>query len=196
MTTIATMTGRVIDFLNPDPEQLHLDDIAAGLWSQPRFSGQTVRPYNVLQHSLLVADLCAPENRLHGLLHDAAEAYLCDVPSPAKEAMRASSGWDSGRSPYDVLEERLWRAICRRWDISPDMPDDVKAADLEAMLIEAPRLQPEGWKNPVWDGYRAQAVPAGAVWRFNTHLVMERHAATSFWKLEVCRELVSRGAAA
>lgn len=199
MTSIATLTGRVIDFLNPDPDQLNLDDIAAGLSAQPRYTGQTIRPYNVLQHSLLVAELAAPENRLHALLHDAPEAYLCDVPSPAKEAMRqvfrSPFGGDQ-LSAYDALEARLWRAICRRWDLSPDMPDDVKTADLEAMLIEAPRLQPEGWKHPFWDGHRDRAVPAWASGYLYQLLGMGPSDCRAKWILDVATEITKRRAAA
>ena len=90
MTAIATRSGRVIDFLKPDPAQIHLQDIADGLSKAPRYAGHTEKPWNVLQHSLLVAHLVSPGNRLHALLHDAPEAYLCDVPSPARRRRAAS----------------------------------------------------------------------------------------------------------
>lgn len=151
MTAIATISGRVIDFLAPDPAQIHLDDIARGLARQARYTGQTVRPYSVAMHSLLVAELVPHEHRLHALLHDAPEAYTGDAPSPMKEAMRAFARVRGHASDYDLVEHGLWKAVCRRFDIAPDLPEEVHLADRWAMLVEAPELQPRGWEHAVWD---------------------------------------------
>lgn len=196
MTAIATVTGRVIDFLNPDPEQLSLDDIARGLSRAPRYAGQTDKPYTVIQHSLLVAHLVEPEHRLHALLHDAPEAYLCDVPSPAKDAMRAIAQLTGHQSSYDVIEHFIWKSICRRWDLSPDLPKAVKWADAQAMAIEAPELQPDGWKHPIWDFAREITYPGGAVHYFHA-LLMEGHGmAVGRWLEGVATELTARRRAA
>lgn len=194
MTAIATVTGRVIDFLHPDPDQLHLDDIARGLSRAPRYAGQTDKHYTVLQHSLLVAHLVPATDRLHALLHDAPEAYLCDVPSPAKEAMRVvSPGGDSG---YDVLEQRLWFAMAKRWDISPVLPESVKKADTMAMVVEAPELQPEGWEHPIWDFAREIAVPRQAVNYLHALLMEGPQLAVGRWLEGVATELAARRRAA
>lgn len=155
MTSIATLSGRVIDFVNPDPDQVLLDDIAAGLARHARYTGQTVRTYSVAMHCMLVASLVAPEHRLHALLHDAPEAYTGDAPSPFKEAMRTLARFTGHQSPYDTVEHGLWKAICRRYDLAPDLPPEVARADHFAMVIEAPILQPKGWQHAVWDFARA-----------------------------------------
>lgn len=196
MTAIATVTGRVIDFLNPDPEQISLDDIARGLSRAPRYAGHTDRPYSVLQHSLLVAHLVPSEHRLHALLHHAPEAYLCDVPSPAKEAMRAIAKLTGHQSPYDVLEYGFWKAICRRWDLSPEMPEAVTLADRQAMAIEAPELQPEGWHRPIWDFARTIPVPQGAVHYLQALLLETQHDAAGRWIEAMAHELTVRRRAA
>lgn len=196
MTAIATVTGRVIDFLNPDPEQLSLDDIARGLSRAPRYAGQTERPYSVLQHSLLVAHLVPAEHRLHALLHDAPEAYLCDVPSPAKDSMRALAKLTGHQSPYDVIEHGIWKAICRRWDLSPDMPDAVKHADSQAMAIEAPELQPEAWRKPIWDFAREIRIPFGAVHYLHGLLMQGESLSVGRWLEAVATELAARRRAA
>lgn len=154
MTAIATLSGRVIDFLAPDAAQIHLDDIARGLARHARYTGQTVRPYTVAMHSLLVAELVPHEHRLHALLHDAPEAYTGDAPSPMKDAMRAFARLRGHESDYDLVEHALWKAVCRRFDLAPELPEEVRWADRWAMLVEAPVLQPEGWKHPVWDAWR------------------------------------------
>lgn len=196
MTAIATVTGRVIDFLNPDPEQLSLDDIARGLSRAPRYAGQTEKSFTVIQHSLLVAHLAPPEHRLHALLHDAPEAYLCDVPSPAKEAMRAIATLTGHQSPYDVIEHSIWKAVCRRWDLSPDMPEAVKRADHLAMVVEAPELQPLGWEHSVWDFARETLVPASGINYFNALLKTGPEFAYGWWKESVKSQLAMRKVAA
>lgn len=159
MTVIATVSGREINFVRPDPEQVNLDDLAAGLGRHPRYTGQTIRDYSVAQHSLLVAELVPQEHRLHALLHDAPEAYTCDVPSPMKEAMRIIAAHTHMPSAYDVIERGVWKAICRRFDLSPELPPEVTKADRDAMKIEAPRLQPMGWMLPHWDHARKEPPP-------------------------------------
>lgn len=162
MTSIATVTGKVIDYLNPDPAQICLDDLAHGLSRQPRYCGQTIRPYSVAQHSLLVAWMAPEEHRLAALLHDGPEAYICDLPSPLKEAMAAIADEKKHRSPYAVIEQRLHLAICARFDLARSLHPRVIEADYAAMCVEAPMLQPRGWATPLWDRHRRQLVRPGA----------------------------------
>lgn len=159
MTAIATLSGRIIDFINPAPESIALEDLAAGLSRQPRYTGQTTRAYSVAQHSLLVASMVAPEHRLAALLHDAPEAYACDVASPMKEAMRVLAAMAGHSSPYDAIERGLFKAIARRYGIGPEIPGEVIEADRAAMRVEAPYLQPDGWRQPIWDFAREMKEP-------------------------------------
>ncbi len=98
---LETVTGRLVDVSNPDPDTICIDDIAWGCSRIPRFCGQTITavPYNVAQHSVFVAEevehmLCAEKSDdilhthvdvvLAALLHDGAECYTGDWPSPVK----------------------------------------------------------------------------------------------------------------
>lgn len=173
MTIICTVSGREINYIAPDPEQINLDDLAMGLSRQPRYTGQTIWPYSVAQHCLLVAELVDEPHRLHALLHDAPEAYLCDVPSPAKEAMRVIAMHAHLPSGYDVIEQGLWKAICRRFGLDAELPAEVARADREALKVEAPRLQPLGWKHAHWDAYRREPPPAIPEWRVDDILDLE-----------------------
>lgn len=58
-----------------------ISDIAIGLGSQFRFAGQTDIKYDVLKHSIVVSRIIEPEYAVHGLIHDAAEAIMGDVPT-------------------------------------------------------------------------------------------------------------------
>jgi hypothetical protein len=135
-TTFTTLSGRKINYLKPG--KIDLADVALGLSQMPRYAGQTNRPYSVAQHSLLVAQLC-PEFTLYSLLHDAQEAFLCDLPTPLKLALRTF-----GESAYDELEWRLYKALCLTVDLEPRLPLPVKMADVEARKIEQRVLQGKG----------------------------------------------------
>lgn len=81
---IFTYTGRRWYLTDPLVEDVDLADIAHALSLIPRWGGHTQRHYSVAQHSVYVAAGCCPEHNLHGLLHDAAEAYMMDIPRPLK----------------------------------------------------------------------------------------------------------------
>lgn len=75
-------SGIFYDYENPRPDMIKLEDIAHHLSNTCRFSGACDPYYSVAEHSVLVSRLCKyPE---YGLMHDAAEAYLWDIPRPAK----------------------------------------------------------------------------------------------------------------
>jgi len=61
-----------------------LEDIAVSLGRLCRFTGHCRIFYPVLLHSMAVSDLVHVENTRAALLHDAAEIYLSDIPTPFK----------------------------------------------------------------------------------------------------------------
>lgn len=67
---------------------------------------------------------------LAALLHDAAEAYLVDLPRPVKRSM----------PEYHRAEARVERAIAQRFDIPYPMPPEVKEADERMLATEAATL--------------------------------------------------------
>jgi hypothetical protein len=81
---IETYTGKRFHFLDPKPEEICIKDIAHALSLKCRYSGHCKFFYSVGQHSLHVAYLLPEELKLSGLLHDAAEAYIPDIPRPIK----------------------------------------------------------------------------------------------------------------
>jgi len=90
------VSGRLIDIENPAPDDFDINDIAWALSRITRFSGHTITeiPYTVGQHcgfvcSMIYDDVQAQPNSrelaLFGLLHDAAESLIGDIPSPCKK---------------------------------------------------------------------------------------------------------------
>jgi 5'-deoxynucleotidase YfbR-like HD superfamily hydrolase len=139
MTTIRTYSGIQVPMLQPRPEHIALVDIARGLSMTARFNGHTRFFYSVAEHSVLVASLLRDWGHdrdvvLAGLMHDAAEAYLGDVTSPMKRALRQIEGRNV--SSYDVMEITWMRAVAERFGLTQLEHSDVKRADLAMLDIE------------------------------------------------------------
>lgn len=126
---IQTYTGRRFNPINPVPEAIVIEDIAHALSMQCRFSGHINQFYSVSQHSVLVSYVCDSSEALHALLHDASEAYLVDLPRPIKK----SGSLDN----YLQFEERMERAIAKRFNIPDKMTPSVRMADDLLLSTEA-----------------------------------------------------------
>lgn len=79
-------------FLDPREADIQVADIAHSLSLLCRFGGHISKFYSVAEHSVLVARVLAKQKaskltQFAGLLHDAEEAYLPDIPSPIKQHM-------------------------------------------------------------------------------------------------------------
>jgi len=134
------LSGRRLDLLSPQPEDIEIEDIAHGLARVARWNGQTVgdHAFSVAQHSLVVTDILAALNPGFGnkalcaaLLHDAPEYVIGDLISPFKAAI----GLD-----YKAFEQRLLDAIFRRFgigEIDTPVTAAIKVADTVAAYYEA-----------------------------------------------------------
>jgi uncharacterized protein len=81
---LSTFTGNKFFPFAPHPHQIDIRDIAHGLSLLCRFSGQCPYFFSVAEHSIYVANNLPDNLKLEGLLHDASEAYLGDLPRPVK----------------------------------------------------------------------------------------------------------------
>ena len=84
-TSIQTYSGILFDVINPTVDMVNIADIAHALSQVNRFTGHTMLPYSVAEHSVHVANLLPDEYKLEGLLHDASEAYIADMATPVKQ---------------------------------------------------------------------------------------------------------------
>lgn len=127
--------------LDPRPEDIDIRDIAHALSNICRFGGHVREFYSVSQHSLLVSSHVPRQDRLYGLLHDAAEAYLVDIPRPIKR-----SGY-LGEMLCDA-EKKIMDAIRLRFGLSGNVPPSVEALDRIVLATEKRDLlkpEPEKW---------------------------------------------------
>lgn len=96
---------------------------------------------SVAQHSVHVSEHCAPADALWGLLHDASEAYIVDIPRPLKLA--------PGMEGYLALERKMMHAVCDAFGLPREMPPSVRAADELLLASEAYALLPAGGEGGV-----------------------------------------------
>lgn len=111
MTWIQTYSGVKFDLLRPRAIDVRVVDVAHHLSLLCRWVGATRRFYSVAQHSVLVSQAVCEEFALHGLLHDAHEAYVGDLSMPLKDALRCLG------VPFESLEQPIIRAVNAAFDL-------------------------------------------------------------------------------
>lgn len=78
------------------------------------------------QASVRVCRILPRELQLAGLMHDATEAYVLDLPSPLKALL----------PDYRTIEARVWAAIALRFSLPMELPAAVKIADKVVLATE------------------------------------------------------------
>lgn len=140
---IQTVSHRRFWPMDPNPDDIDVAMIAAGLSLENRFSGQTGgHGYSVAQHSVLVSQACDPQDALWGLLHDAPEGLgLADLPRPIK--------YHPDLEGFRHAEARLMCAVCLRFGLPLEEPLGVQRADRVVLATEVRDFgldYDDGWK--------------------------------------------------
>lgn len=158
---ILTHSGRKFWPLDPNPDDVCIEDIAHALARTCRFGGHCEPSYSVAQHSVLVSHICRKRDALWGLMHDAAEALsgFGDVAKPVKDnIMLVISATDEMLSVGE-LETRILRVIATALDI-PWPPPDLKGPDQVALMLERNSMMPEHPDWPKQSGFSPSMIPA------------------------------------
>ena len=184
-------------------------DIAHALSNTCRWTGHTSRFYSVAEHSVRVAErarelLAEVGHGLHtqllgalwGLLHDAPEAYLVDMPRPLKGRMIISSGPGQGEcdGAWWRLEDRIASTVLAGLGLGPlnrivVAASTVEIADRGLLATEARDLMhgTDGWSfdpGPPLEGRIPSAGGDPVLWRDSWLLLLRT----------VADELVEMGA--
>jgi len=131
---IQTFTGKKFHFLDPQPDEICIEDIAHALSNNCRYAGHCKIFYSVAEHSWLMSNISI--NPLWALLHDASEAYIVDIPRPIKGFL----------TNYHELESNVMKAICRKFSLEEEMPEEVKELDGKILFNEKEiLLEPVDW---------------------------------------------------
>ena len=124
--SIRTVSGRYIDFKNLSPDVIDIEDIAHSLSMQCRFGGHVPTFYSVAQHSVECSLRVSKPNRLEGLLHDASEAYMLDMPKPLKNLL----------PDYEKIEDELMSIIAQKYGFNHPLLKEIKTVDAELLQLE------------------------------------------------------------
>ena len=148
---LQTVSGRWVNPFDPDPGQLDAGDIARALANQCRFGGHSRVFYSVAQHCVIVSRVVEErggdiEDAFAALMHDAAEAYLGDMPHPIKHRA-ARHRLPGGRG-------RLEEAIRDRFKIKAGVPE-IERVDRALLATERRAVSGEGWDWPELEGVEA-----------------------------------------
>lgn len=141
MSYITTVTGIHFYPLNPNPKDIDIEDIAHALSLICRANGHFRHFYSVAQHCIACAEEAiergySPEVILGCLLHDASEAYLCDVTRPVKKHI----------PQYLQAEEKLQEVIWKRFigrELTDTEKNQIFEIDDDILSMEFHLLMPE-----------------------------------------------------
>lgn len=138
--TILVASGHYVNPMALHPHDVRIEDIAHALGNQCRYSGHTREFYSVAEHCVRLAGILEETGEpwdvvLFGLLHDAAEAYLVDLPRPLKRDSALGEA-------YRDAEERCLRAVMCHFGLWRPEPACVRAADLTMLATERRDLMP------------------------------------------------------
>jgi 5'-deoxynucleotidase YfbR-like HD superfamily hydrolase len=125
-----TYSGKAIDVLNLNPNDICIEDIAHALSLTNRYGGHTPIPYTVGMHSILCSG--AIRNRdyaLEALMHDAAEAYIGDMTRPIKMLDQANF--------FRELEDKIYNMVANKYGFSSPMSSEVNEIDKVMLYVEA-----------------------------------------------------------
>lgn len=141
---IETKNGIAFHFLDPQPEEINVWDIAWSLSNQCRYTGHVQKFYSVAEHCCLLYDYAKASGVTDKLLlrtilmHDASEAYLTDIARPIKAHI----------PDYKKLEVRIEQAVADKYSLMYPFPQEVRELDTRILMDE--RAQAMEPSNNVW----------------------------------------------
>lgn len=118
-----------LDFDDIEAHEFDIKDIARGLANTCRFGGQSTRFYSVAEHCVHASHIVPPELAFEALMHDAAEAYIGDIPRPLKIRL----------PDYEAIETRLEISICKQFKI--DYPFSIETKSVDMCMLAAEQTQ-------------------------------------------------------
>lgn len=131
---IITYSGKVFDYNNIEVESIEIEDIFHSLVRLNRFIGHSKRTYSVAEHSLYCYLMAcklnySTKNKLQVLMHDFAEAYMGDCPSPLKKLL----------PQFIIIEEEVEQAIYKKFELPKPTDEEyalIKRIDRTMLVIE------------------------------------------------------------
>jgi uncharacterized protein len=123
---IGLLSGAQFNYNKPEESDVTLDDLASALSNICRFSGHLPCFYSVAQHLVNTSRLVAEEFAFDALMHDTAEAFTNDLPTPLKWAFPI----------FKELECKIEAAMAKKFGFNYPYDPTVKTADTQMLILE------------------------------------------------------------
>jgi len=144
--TIKVASGKYVNVAFIGPDDIDIESIAQSLAMTTRFRGHIPRFYSVAEHSLhcmwTANRFGVPRTALLAILmHDAAEAYIGDLPKPLKQLV----------PDFVALENQIHRAIGAKYGIDFEL-HHATVKRFDNMLLKAERMAFWPDDHSEWEG--------------------------------------------
>lgn len=137
---IALLSGAMFNYNKPEESEVTIEDIATALSNVCRFSGHLPQFYSVAQHLVNTSRIVDREFAFTALMHDTAEAFTNDLPTPLKFTLPI----------FKELEVKIESAMGDRFGFTYPYPTEVTLADTQMLLLEKTYVKLD---TTVWEYY-------------------------------------------
>jgi 5'-deoxynucleotidase YfbR-like HD superfamily hydrolase len=145
---ISLLSGGRFNYNKPEESDVTIEDISSALSNVCRFSGHLPRFYSVAQHLVNASKIVPPEHAFTALMHDTAEAFTNDLPTPLKWALPI----------FKELETKIESAMGEKFDFQFPYPAAVKEADTIMLILEKLYVKEDKSVWPLYEKYDAKFV--------------------------------------
>lgn len=143
---ISLLSGGQFNYNQPENSDVTLDDLASALSNICRFSGHLPSFYSVAQHLVNTSRIVSSEYAFDALMHDTAEAFTNDLPTPLKWALPV----------FKELEVKIESAMSQKFGFHYPYPDAVKQADTEMLILEKLYVKGDTSIWPMYEGIKVE----------------------------------------
>lgn len=139
---IGLLSGAQFNYNKPEESDVTLDDLASALSNICRFSGHLPCFYSVAQHLVNTSRLVPVELAFDALMHDTAEAFTNDLPTPLKWSLPI----------FKELETKIESAMSKKFGFNYPYDPAVKTADTQMLVLEKRFVKMDERVWPMYEG--------------------------------------------
>lgn len=139
---IGLLSGAKMNYDNPEASDATIDDLASALSNICRFSGHLPCLYSVAQHLVNTSRIVPAEFAFDALMHDTAEAFTNDLPTPLKWTLPI----------FKELEDKIESAMAKKFGFNFPYDPVVKLADTQMLLLEKKYVKKDTQVWPMFEG--------------------------------------------
>lgn len=140
---IGLLSGAILHYDHPETSDVTIYDLASALSNVCRFSGHLPCFYSVAQHLVNTSRIVKPEFAFDALMHDTAEAFTNDIPTPLKWVF----------PQFKEIETKIEAGMSKLFGFNFPYPPEVKLADTQMLLLEKKYVKVDDNFWPDYQGY-------------------------------------------